>query len=181
MNFKEALDNVAEKINGPKFKDYLEKNEPETIQHLPILQDINKSGFLILNSQTGSYSKNDNIEYVKRSFITGFMLRNDASEFIGRVAIYTDKNAMCIAHCDHIDIPPTLAIPLSYEVNDNQIVFTKTFPSVLSTKEWNSAFEHVNLSDSEDVVMVFYWDTVWVRPADDKNGLFTNAVNLLKK
>jgi hypothetical protein len=82
------------------FAEKIKEEDPLMVKYLPLLQKINKAGFLTINSQAGHHSKGKHYqtgkpyELTERAYLIGFMLEKDAAKFIKAMAIQTDKNAI---------------------------------------------------------------------------------------
>ena len=146
------------------------------LKHLPLLQKINKNGFITVESQAGNRSKGKGYEIIERAYITGFMKETDAEQFIKNMAIHTDKNAVYVPVCN--ETPPSLDIPLT--ITKQEDVRVTTHMSATLPKEAEAFFRKMaSLSKSEKVVFIFCWDPMWCRLASRRTGLFTEVLKVL--
>ena len=146
------------------------------VKHLPLLQKMNKHGFLTINSQAGNRSKGKGYEILERAYVVGFMKEKDAEQFIKNMAIRTDKNAIYVPVCN--ETPSSLDVPLTITKKDD--VTVNTHMSTSLPKEAEEFFRKMaSLSKSEKVVFIFCWDPMWCRLASRRNGLFTEVLKVL--
>jgi hypothetical protein len=183
MKFREAQKRAVELFESDAFLERIKEEDSTMLKHLPLLQKINKSGFLTIESQAGNHMKGISkvdgkpYELLERAYITGFMLEKEAIEFIKNMGIYTDKNAVYVPICD--PTPSSLDIPLTITKKKEIIVETHMSPAI--PKETDEFFKKmVHLHKTEKVVFIFCWDPVWCRVASGKRGLFTEVYGILK-
>jgi hypothetical protein len=189
MKFADAKKKTIQMFESDDFKQRIREEDPTMIKHLDILKEINKCGYLTIESQAGrchkgakSFFDGKPYEIKERAYISGFMKRNEAEKFIKVMGINTDKNAVYNPICDDtIDIPSSLDIPLTITIQKDKTEVS-THTSVAIPKSYADMLrKQVKLDKSEDVVYVVCWDTKWCRSASDKNGLFTDILKILKK
>lgn len=186
MKFRQACDAAASNFGEESFAVKIKEEDPLMVKYLPLLQKINKAGFLTTNSQAGHRSKGKHYqtgkpyELTERAYLEGFMLEADAAKFIKAMGIQTDKNAIFRPVCaSETDLPPELDIPLTIVKRGSEIS-VETHSTVGLPKEWSDSFKKmVHLNKSEKVVFIFCWDTHWGRGAAGKNGLFTQVLECL--
>jgi hypothetical protein len=188
MKFKEALKKSVELFDSKEFIELRREEDPTMIKHLPLLQKINKLGFLTENSQAGRFSKGkhykDGLPYEihERAYVSGFMLETKAVEFIKHFNLYTDKNVAFVPVCsDTIHLPASLDIPVTYSIHKKITSIDTHMSTALpnSLFEWYKKFLKIN--KSEKVVYLFCWDTKWDRLASKENGLFKDIIKTLSK
>ena len=184
MKFADALKKATTLFDSNSFFERIKDEDPTMIKYLPLLQKINKSGFLTTQSQAGNRTKGfsshdgEPYELLERAFITGFMLEKDAVKFIKNMAVHTDKNAIYVPVCK--ETPASLDIPLTI-VRRKSDIRIETHMSTSLPKSTEASFRKmVHLNKSEKVVFIFCWDSKWCRSASDKNGLFTEVHSILK-
>ena len=183
MKFADALEKATARFESDSFFERIKDEDPTMIKHLPLLQKINKCGFLTTESQAGNREKGISskdgkpYELIERAFITGFMLEKDAVEFIKNMAVHTDKNAIYVPVC--ADTPGSLDIPLTLVKRKSDIQI-ETHMSTSLPKSTEASFRKmVHLNASEKAVFIFCWDSKWCRSASDKNGLFTQVYRII--
>jgi hypothetical protein len=186
MKFREACAAAAAKLGEESFAAKIKEEDPLMVKYLPLLQKINKAGFLTTNSQAGHRSKGKHYqtgkpyELIERAYLEGFMVESEAAKFIKAMGIDTDKNAIFRPVCGgSADLPPELDIPLTLVKRDSGIS-VETHSTVGLPQEWSDSFKKmVHLNKSEKVVFIFCWDTRWGRMAGGKKGLFTQVLECL--
>jgi hypothetical protein len=186
MKFRQACDAAASNFGEESFAVKIKEEDPLMVKYLPLLQKINKAGFLTTNSQAGHRSKGKHYqtgkpyELTESAYLEGFMLEADAAKFIKAMGIQTDKNAIFRPVCaSETDLPPELDIPLTI-VKRGSETSVETHSTVGLPKEWSDSFKKmVHLNKSEKVVFIFCWDTHWGRGAAGKNGLFIQVLECL--
>lgn len=169
------------------FTDKIKEEDPLMAKYLPLLQKINKAGFLTVNSQAGHRSKGKQYqtgkpyELVERAYLVGFMLEEDAAKFIKAMSIQTDKNAIFLPVGASVEeIPSALDIPLTI-VKMGSSITVETHVAAALPKEMSDSFKKmVHLNKSEKAVYILCWDTHWGRSAAGKNGLFTQVLECLR-
>lgn len=186
MKFREACAAAVAMFGEKSFEEKIKEEDPLMVKYLPLLQKINKAGFLTTNSQAGHRSKGKQYqtgkpyELTERAYLLGFMLEEEAEKFIKTIGIETDKNAIFIpvgASAD--DLPSALDIPLTI-VKKGSTISVDTHVATALPKEWSDSFKKmVHLNKSEKVVYILCWDTKWGRQAAGKNGLFTKVLECL--
>ncbi len=170
------------------FEENIKEEDPLMVKYLPLLQKINKAGFLTTNSQAGHRSKGKHFqtgkpyELIERAYLEGFMLESDAAKFIKAMGIETDKNAIYRpVGASATEMPPELDIPLTI-VKKGSKTSVETHTSVGLPKEWSDSFKKMaHLNKSEKVVFILCWDAQWGRSAAGKQGLFTQILECLTK
>jgi len=79
-----------------------------------------------------------------------------------------------------LDIPLTIV-----KTGRNQPVIATHMSTIIPYDVVLQESEHVlsntNLIKSNKIVYIFCWDPIWGREAGEKNGLFKNIINILKK
>jgi len=188
MKFKEACAAAVTMFGKESFTEKIKEEDPLMVKYIPLLQNINKAGFLTTNSQAGHRSKGKHYETGKpyelteRAYLEGFMLEADAAKFIKAMAIQTDKNAIFRPVCTSAaELPPELDIPLTIVKRGSEIS-VETHTTVGLPQEWSDSFKKmVHLNKSEKVVFILCWDTKWGRQAAGKQGLFTQVLECLGK
>jgi len=168
MKFKAAQIKAVSKFDDPEFIANIKEEDSTMVKHLYILKEINKNGYLTKNSQAGRKTNN---EY-ERAYIQGFMIKTHAIEFLKRMNIETDKNAIYVSINEK---EPLFNIPLTIHINKKVVThMSMTIP----LRIWNQERKYLNLD--KDIVYIFCWDPKWNRNASSKNGLFTEVLKILK-
>ena len=176
MKFTEAQKKAVALFETEAFIQRVKEEDPTMLKHLPLLQKINKLGFLTVNSQAGNRSKGKGYEILERAYLVGFMLEKDAEQFIKNMGVHTDKNAVYVPVCD--ETPSSLDVPLTITKKDD--VKVETHMSTSLPKEAEAFFRKMAfLNKSEKVVFLFCWDPLWCRLASGRNGLFTDVIRVL--
>ena len=168
MKFNAAQKKAVSMFDNPEFIANIKEEDPTMVKHLYILKKINQYGYLTTNSQAGRKTN----EY-ERAYIQGFMMKTHAIEFLKRMNIETDKNAIYVSINEK---EPIFDIPLTIEKNQKWEVVTH-MSTTLPVRIWNQERKYLNLDDG---VYIFCWDPKWIRNASSKNGLFTDVLNVLK-
>jgi len=166
MKFNAAQKKAIIKFDDPEFIKNIKEEDPTMVKHLNILKKINENGYLTKNSQAGRKSN----EY-ERAYIQGFMMKKDAIEFLKRMNIETDKNAIYVSINEK---EPLFNIPLTIQLNKVVTHMSTTIP----LRVWDQERKYLNLN--KDVVYIFCWDPKWNRNASTKTGLFTDVLKILK-
>ena len=172
MKFNAAQKKAVAKFDNPEFIENIKEEDSTMVKHLGILKEINECGLLTTNSQAGRKTPT----IYERAYITGFMLKKDATKFIKMMSIETDK--VVISPLWTISADPKLDIPLTIEKKDDWEVFTHMSTSA-PRKFWDKERKQLEL-DEKDIVYIFCWDPKWNRNASSKNGLFTDVLKILK-
>ena len=172
MKFSAAQKNAVSMFDNPEFIANIKDEDSTMVKYLTILKQINQHGYLTTNSQAGRKTST----IYERAYITGFMMKKDAAQFIKNMNIETDKNAIYVSITNIDD--PKLDIPLTIEkMKNNWEVFTHMSTSI-PKRIWNQERKKLNLLD--DVVYIFCWDPKWNRTASSSSGLFTDVLKILK-
>jgi hypothetical protein len=174
MKFKAAQKKAVANFDNPEFIENIKDEDPNMVNHLGILKQINECGFLTTNSQAGI--KTIKPLFHERAYILGFMVKNDAAQFMKNMSIETDKVVICPSF--EICVDKAFDIPLSMEKKDEWKVFTHMSTS-LPRRIWDKERKKLDL-DKKDIVYIFCWDPKWNRNASNKNGLFTDVLKILK-
>jgi hypothetical protein len=169
MKFNAAQKKAVTKFDDLEFIANIKEEDPTMVKHLDILKKINEHGYLTKNSQAGRKTN----EY-ERAYIQGFMMKKDAIEFLKRMNIETDKNAICVSINEK---EPIFDIPLTIEKNNKWEVVTH-MSTTIPLRVWDQERKYLNLN--KDVVYIFCWDPKWNRTASSKTGLFTDVLKILK-
>ncbi len=200
MKFNDALKHSIKTLESPAFIEERRTEDPKMVKYFPLLTDINRYGFLTENSQAGHRSSGKHYEdgtspgrgnaasqsgtpfvISERAFISGYMTREKAAEFIKRMSIETDKVALYIPTCsDNTYLPSALDIPLTVTVKGGvTTVNTHQSPSMPESPDAQQRAQ-VKLNKLDPAVMVFCYDTHWNRNAIGSHGLFTEVLKILK-
>lgn len=174
MKFNAAQKRAVETFDDPEFIAKIKDEDSTMVKHLNILKQINQHGYLTTNIQAGRKMKT----IYERAYITGFMLKKDAVEFIKNMNIETDKNAIIIEQ-NGLKIESNFDIALTIEKKNKWEIFTHMSTSV-PPSYFYSQQARLNIDSSEKVVYVFCWDSKWNRNASSKNGLFIDVLKILK-
>ena len=182
MKFNEAKARAVALFNSAEFKERVNEEDATMLRQLAILQEINRHGFITVNSQAGAKTKGKHhetgkfYENIERAYLMGFMLETKAPEFIKNMGLKTDKNAVFVPVCsDDINLPSVLDIPLSITKSAGTTKVDTHFSSALPKSAFDSFKKQVKLSKSEKVVFIFCWDSEWGR-----KGLFKDVLRILR-
>jgi hypothetical protein len=170
MKFNAAQKKAVSMFDNPEFIANIKEEDPTMVKHLDILKKINQYGYLTKNSQAGRKSN----EY-ERAYIQGFMMKKDANEFLKRMNIETDKNAIYVSINEK---EPIFNIPLTIQNKNNKWEVVTHMSTTVPLRIWNQERKYLNLD--ANIVYIFCWDPKWNRNASNKNGLFTDVLNVLK-
>jgi len=181
MKFNEAKAQAVALFNSAEFKERVQEEDASMLRQLTILQEINKHGFITVNSQAGAKTKGKHYETGKayenmeRAYLMGFMLETEAVLFIKNMGIKTDKNAVFVPVCsDDIKLPSALDIPLTITKIGGVARVDTHFSSALPKSTFESFRKQAKLNKSEKVVFIFCWDSEWGR-----KGLFKDVLRIL--
>ena len=187
MNLREACATAAANFGKESFTAKIKEEDPLMVKYLPLLQKINRAGFLTVNSQAGHRSKGKHYqtgklyELVERAYLVGFMLEEDAAKFIKAMGIQTDKNAIFLPIGASVEeIPSALDIPLTI-VKSGSSTTVETHVAAAVPKEMSDSFKKmVQLNKSEKAVYILCWETHWGSSAAGRKGLFTQVLDCLR-
>lgn len=176
MKFRDALPLWIEKLSSQEFIDMIISEDERMLKYVDILIEINKNGFLTLESQSGTPKRKFKIS--EKAYICGFMEEEKAEEFIKKMSIQTDKNVIYVPFCsDDIYIPGNLDFPLTIigdEVNTHM-------SAALPVRMYRQYLREAKINKSEKVVYIYCWDPKWNRNAAGKKGLFTEVLKVLRE
>jgi len=182
MKFNEAKAQAVALFNSAEFKERVQEEDSSMLRQLAVLQEINRHGFITVNSQAGAKTKGKHYktgklyENMERAYLMGFMLETDAALFIKNMGIKTDKNAVFVPVCsDDIKLPSALDIPLTITKIGGVTRIDTHFSSALPKSTFESFRKQAKLNKSEKVVFIFCWDSEWGR-----KGLFKDVLRVLK-
>ena len=182
MKFNEAKAHAVALFNSAEFKERVNEEDATMLRQLATLQEINRNGFITVNSQAGAKAKGKHhesgkaYENIERAYLMGFMLETKAPEFIKNMGLKTDKNAVFVPVCsDDINLPSALDIPLTITKSAGTTKVDTHFSSALPKSAFDSFKKQVKLSKSEKVVFIFCWDSEWGR-----KGLFKDVLRILR-
>ena len=102
------------------------------------------------------------------------MMKKDAIEFLKRMNIETDKNAIYVSINEKESL---FNIPLTIQ-NENKWEVVTHMSTTIPLRVWDQERKYLNLN--KDVVYIFCWDPKWNRNASTKTGLFTDVLKILK-
>ena len=178
MKFRDAQKKAVERFESTTFLTRIEDEDVTMLKYLPHLQQINKLGFITVDSQAGTHTKTSKYEIVERAYLSGFMVEKEAIAFIKTIGIHTDKNAIYVPV--GVDSPSSLDIPLTITKHTKDIQVTTHMSTTLPKSVEDSYKKIVHLSKSEKAVFIFCWDPKWSRLASGKEGLFTDIIKSLQ-
>ena len=187
MKFKEALQKSVQTLTSPEFLQRVKEEDERMVKHLPLLQEINKAGFLTVNSQGGHKQSGKSVldgkyyELSERAYLIGFLLEEKAAAFLKKLSLTTDKNGIYVPFCeDSVSIPSKLDIPLTITKKEGETTIETHSSVVLPKSVWNSYRKQAHINKSEKIVFVLCWDTKWNRNASNPSGLFKDVLKILK-
>jgi hypothetical protein len=182
MKFNEAKAQAVALFNSVEFKERVNEEDALMLRQFAILQEINKHGFITVNSQAGNKSKGKHYttgkpyENLERAYLMGFMLETEAALFIKNMGLKTDKNAIYVPVCsDDIKLPSALDIPLTITKSGGTVIVDTHFSVALPKSAFEGFRKQAKLSKSEKIVFIFCWDSEWGR-----KGLFKDILRVFK-
>jgi hypothetical protein len=181
MKFKEAVKRAVDMFeNDKEFLERITVEDPTMVKHLPILKQINQLGFLTTESQAGLRKKGKDYEIHEKAYVCGFMQEKEAEEFIKKMGLHTDKNAIFVPTCgDNVIIPSNLDIPLTTSKQKGKISVDTHMSMAIPQSAENMFRKWVKLNKTEKAVYIYCWDPEWNRLASGKNGLFRDVLKCL--
>ena len=171
MKFKAAQKKAVAKFDNPEFIANIKEEDSTMVKHLDILKQINENGYLTKNSQAGRKTSKEN----EKAYIQGFMMKKHAIEFVTKMNIETDKNAVYVSINEK---EPIFNIPLTIEKNKWEVVTHMSL--TIPLRIWNQERKYLNINNDENIVYIFCWDPKWNRNGSSKTGLFTDVLKILK-
>jgi hypothetical protein len=188
--WKKVCNNMAAFLNSSKFIKP-EMEDENMIKCVPLLQKINKLGFLTENSQRGSITQNPNKTItIERAYLNGLMPLEQAKIFIKKFNISGNQIAyyMPIFHMNKkqeqtvIDLMMPVTITLNRKNKLKQVDSRQptTFPHYVSEGILKAIHLSPQLYKNLNIVHIICIDPVWKRIAESKNGLFTNVCHVLQ-
>ena len=182
MKFKAALAHKVKEMQSDDFKERDINKDDSMMKHVPLLVDINRAGFLTINSQAGKEMQYENGVITERAYIHGFMLEKTAKEFIEKMGTYTDKNAgQFIAAGGYDDYKFGTPLTVVKNTSTGKIKYETNLFMGLPTQVYERYLKFCKIDKSEKVVYVQCWDPIWKRNASGKKGLFTDVLRVLQK
>ena len=182
MRFKDAQKSAIEQFDSPEFKKRIVEEDSTMMKQLPLLKEINKLGYLTIESQAGRHSVGKSYSISERAYMAGFMEQETAAKFIKYISINTDKNAAYVPVCGNYDLVPSkLDIPVTVSVDTKsglQNIETHLSPVIpLEIDKLQRKQVKLNLTDKS--VFIVCWDIKWNRLASGQSGLFTDIIKAL--
>ena len=98
MKFTDAQDKAVKMLSSKEFIERVKEEDETMLEHLDTLKNINKNGYITVNSQAGRKEKGKSFqtgkpyEMIERAYTIGFMQESKAAAFIKNMS-FTDKNA----------------------------------------------------------------------------------------
>ena len=185
MKFQDAQEKAVKMLSSKDFIERVKEEDETMLEQLILLKDINKQGFLTVNSQAGRKEKGKSFQTGKpyemneKAYVMGFMQESKAEAFIKKMS-FTDKNAAFVPFCDDkMHLPSNLDIPLTIIKTEGHTRIETHTSLVLPESVWNSYRKQVKLNVTEKIVFITCWDTKWNRNASAANGLFTDILKVL--
>lgn len=202
MKFDEAKKAMVKYLKSDEFAD--REDAKTTLPAIEILQEINKHGYITINSQIGDDFSGFNPEtknYYRireRAFLEGFMKKEKALALIEEINSKTDKVAHFLyANPDpafakvyfegSMDDIPKIGVTVS-GTSKKSVADIKKYSiyTIISTVLPMSTFDLylkkiAKVNKSENVVWVSIYDPVYGRNALGKNGLFKVVLEALQK
>ena len=201
MKFSDAQKKMIKVINSAAFKK--QPDTGDTISSIPMLEKIIQAGLITDGSQEGlcksGYNKRENDYYLikERAYLSGFMPRDKAREFVERLNTETDIIAF-ITTIDSSKAYDTLfytnpgatsSIPITIagsadtksELKNISLSPHSKIRFVMPVASFNFSKQQVFLDKEEDVEHVVVIDPVYCHKASSVNGLYKNVVKILTK
>jgi len=181
MRFKDAIKRAVDIFeNDKEFLERIKIEDPTMVKQLPILKQINQLGFLTTESQAGLKRNGKEYEIYERAYISGFMKEEDAANFIKKMALHTDKNAMFVPTCcNDVIVPPELDIPLTTSKEKGKISVVTHASAAIPQSVEDMFRKGVKLNKTEKAVFILCWDPEFNRLASGRNGLFRDILKCL--
>jgi hypothetical protein len=191
MKFLDAIQHSLTMFDSTSFIERIIEEDETMLPRLPILKQINSLGFLTIESQgSGRPKKTPKGMSLQRAYCMGFMLESQAASFIAEMSIFTDK---VIFHLPFFqdnekskkktNVSRELDIPLTILVSS-----TKSTPkiethtsTVIPLSVWDFYRKEAKINKSEKIVLLYLYDPIWNRDAQEENGLFTRMVEILTR
>ena len=188
MKFKNAIAHVVEKFT---FCDFLKDREIEDqtkLRHMDILKEINALGFLTDSSQSGHiepYKNNQTKLYKERSFITGFMKKKKAEQFMLAMHTQTEKSVDYVPKLTtnweyasaSFEVPVTIT-----EYPDGKVEVHTRLLTYFPREEWDHQRKILKINKNEPVIFIQVWDSRWGWDASEPmTGLFCEVKKILNQ
>jgi|LauGreDrversion4_2_1035121.scaffolds.fasta_scaffold98016_2 hypothetical protein len=185
MKFTDAQDKAVKMLSSKEFIERVKEEDETMLEHLDTLKNINKNGYITVNSQAGRKEKGKSFqtgkpyEMIERAYTIGFMQESKASIFIKNMS-FTDKNAAFVPYCDDkMHLPSSLDIPLTITKTEGHTRIETHTSLTLPESVWQHYRKQAGISKGEKIVFITCWDTKWNRNASTKNGLFSEILKAL--
>ena len=170
------------RVSSPEFVKGIAEEDPEMVIALPIIQEINRKGYITIESQRGFFRPKTKTN--ERAYVCGFIHRNKASNFIHTMNLMTDKLAVMIPICGNdCFLPASMDLPLTETGGKIRTHMSMALPKMV----WESYCKEAELGKQcDEFVVIFCWDPKWNRDAlmiggteVESDGLFLDIKHCL--
>lgn len=173
---------IRKNISYLKSDEFMDREDSNATKYLiKNLIKINKLGILTIDSQVGVKTKYKNLIINERSYIIGFMLKEKSIELIKKFKL-TDKIMMIlpIINFDKLHIENNIPLTLEQNLLTKDIKIITHMSIGIPKKQLIFELEQYGLdkSDLNNIDMIFIFDPVWNRKANNKDGLFSFVESL---
>ena len=187
MKFQDAQKEILKTLSSKDFYERIKEEDPNMVKFIPTFREINRLGFLTLNSQAGhqtkgrkSYTTGKPYKISERAYMDGFLKEDHAERFLKEIALTTDKIAIYISACKDPNIPSKFDIPLTITESDGKTEVNTHMSTAIPETVLAHFRKQVHLNKSEKAVYIFCLDPIWNRPASRKDGLFSEILQALR-
>lgn len=146
----------------------------DTVPQVRFLQDINRNGFLTIDSQQGS----DNALDLERAYVCGFMRPNHYERALHAMnQLRSDKLLLNIPVATEKDFKAR-RIPLTIDKRTHEAFTTNAM--FVPSMDFRFLKKQAGLKPGEAVLLVLAMDPKWGRAATSKQGLYHDLIRALK-
>jgi hypothetical protein len=203
--FENALNQTIEYLSSDEFKS--REDAQTTLPAIKDLQEVNRKGYLTVDSQQGVIEKGQNsesnhlysnhfYEIRERAYLDGFMKKEQAYKFIDWLNTYTDKIAFQTYAVPGKEFEkvfnqrldgriPTIPVTVSASTLNKDETLTKftpytAIPTILPKYGVELEKKDAHIKASENVIMVVVIDPIYGRHAmSTPGGLFEDVFKAL--
>ncbi len=188
MKFEDAKKKMIQILSSSDFSN--REDTQDTIKSLKSIIDINKKGFITVDSQEGiikkGYNKETNKYYEirERAYINGFMKSDKAKKLVDYINFYTDKIAYIVqihndpnymkylnngGYSSRIDVSVSASSTNKSDLGDFSSD-TRQF-LVMPEEQFNFQKKLAHINKSEDVLYIATIDPKYGNKSSSKHGL----------
>jgi len=190
--YQKSIKRQIKMMESSSFLKLLEEEDETMLENFERIKDINRLGYLTVESQAGLEREGTNEQTGKeyhiseRAYIAGFMPESVASSFIRFMSIHTDKIVQYVPQVEdttylpsELDVPLTISEDASEDKDGGETKVATHMSPALPKSVWNDWRKQCHISKKERVVFVECYDPKWNRHAMSCNGLFTDVFSVL--